>query len=117
MRHPRPVIRAREQRQLMSDSESRLWAHLRNRRFAGYKFRRQLPIGPYIADFACKTARLIIETDGDQHGSDEQQRRDAERTEWLKGQGWRVLRFWTNDLASSNIGNVLDEIFNQLEGV
>jgi len=101
---------------LMSNGESRLWAHLRDRRFAGHKFRRQFPIGPYIADFACKSARLIVETDGDQHGSDEQQRRDTARTEWLKGQGWRVLRFWTNDLASSNIGNVLDEIFNQLEG-
>ena len=64
------VTRAREQRQNMADSEKRLWHALRSRRFLGYKFRRQVPVGPFIADFACKSARLVIEIDGDSHGND-----------------------------------------------
>ena len=92
MRRSLRVTRAREQRQIMSDSERRLWYHLRDRRFLAYKFRRQVPIGPFIADFACKSARLIIETDGESHGYDDQELRDFRRTLWLYQNGWRVLR-------------------------
>jgi len=115
MRRSLRVTRAREQRQIMSDSERRLWYHLRDRRFLAYKFRRQVPIGPFIADFACKSARLIIETDGDSHGYDDQELRDFRRTLWLNQNGWRVLRFWSGELAS-DMGNVLERIFNALEG-
>jgi len=108
------VTRAREQRQNLSDTERRLWYNLRDRRFLGYKFRRQVPVGPFIADFACKSARLIVETDGDSHGFDHQQERDVRRTLWLNQNGWRVLRFWNSELAS-DMNNVLERILNALE--
>lgn len=99
----------------MSDTERRLWRGLRDRRFLGYKFRRQVPIGPFIADFACKSARLVIETDGARHGFDDQEQRDLRRTQWLEQNGWRVVRFWNGELAS-DMNNVLERIFNALEG-
>jgi len=98
----------------MADSEKRLWTALRSRRFLGYKFRRQVPIGPFIADFACRSRRLIIEVDGGSHGNDVQEARDTERTRWLEGRGWRVIRFWTPDLASMD--DVAAQIFQALEG-
>jgi very-short-patch-repair endonuclease len=98
----------------MSDTERRLWYSLRDRRFLGYKFRRQVPIGPFIADFACKSARLIIETDGYSHGFDDQEEHDIRRTVWLNLNGWRVLRFWNGELAS-DMNNVLERIFSALE--
>src|SRR5579864_6636309 len=100
MARPLLVRRARDQRQQMGAVEERLWFALRGRRFLGYKFRRQVPIGPFIADFACKSARLIIESDGEHHGNDHAELRDALRTAWLEARGWRVLRFWTSELAS-----------------
>jgi len=99
----------------MADCEKRLWYVLRSRRFLGYKFRRQVPIGPFIADFACKSARLVIEVDGGSHGNDAQEARDAERTRWLESRGWRVLRFWTGDLSSMD--NVTERIFQQMEAL
>jgi len=98
----------------MADSERRLWTALRSRRFLGYKFRRQVPIGPFIADFACRSRRLIIEIDGGSHGNDIQETRDTERTRWLERRGWRVIRFWTSDLASMD--DVAAQIFQVLEG-
>jgi very-short-patch-repair endonuclease len=98
----------------MADSEKRLWAALRSRRFLGYKFRRQVPIGRFIADFACKSQRVVIEVDGDSHGDDASEARDAERTRWLEAQGWRVMRFWAGDLASMD--DVTERIFEVLEG-
>ena len=95
----------------MPDAERLLWYLLRGRRFAGCKFRRQHPVGRYIADFACVQHRLIIEADGGQHAGSEY---DARRTAWLRTQGWRVLRFWNNDIRRdpdmvlAEIGRVLD---------
>ncbi len=77
-----------------TDAERRLWFHLRGRHLAGFKFRRQLTIGPFIADFACVETKIIIEADGGQHGSD----RDARRTHYLESLGWKVLRFWNHDI-------------------
>ena len=99
----------------MGHLELDLWYRLRGRRFLGYKFRRQMPIGPFIADFACTSARLIIETDGESHGFDEQERRDAQRTAWLERNGWRVIRFWSNELAS-DLDNVMERIALALDG-
>ncbi len=83
--------RARELRRNMTDAEKRLWRELRLRQFDAHKFRRQFPLGPYIVDFVCLDARLVIEVDGGQHlDSPEDRRRDA----WLATQGFRVLRFW-----------------------
>ena len=94
-------------RQTMPDAEIRLWHQLRNRRLMGHKFRRQHSIGPFIADFACVAARLVIELDGSQHAGAEAA--DARRTAFLNAQGWTVLRFW-NARALTDMDTVLREI-------
>jgi very-short-patch-repair endonuclease len=80
----------------MTEAEVRLWARLRHGLIKGHHFRRQVPIGPYVVDFACLRTRLLIEVDGGQHV--EESELDGERTAWLKTQGFRVLRFWNNDV-------------------
>ncbi len=85
---------ARTLRQNMTDAERLLWRHLRAHRLAGAKFRRQQPLGPYIVDFVHLGARLVVEADGGQHAGEA----DAVRDAWLRGQGFRVLRFWNNDI-------------------
>jgi lysyl-tRNA synthetase class 2 len=92
-----------------TDAERRLWSKLRYEQLEGQKFRRQAPVGPYIVDFVCFPMRLIIEADGGQHATDE--RRDAVRTAWLEAQGFRVLRFWNNEVLSNTEG-VLETIRN-----
>jgi very-short-patch-repair endonuclease len=94
---------ATELRRNTTDAERRLWAALRDRRLEGYKFRRQHPIGPFIVDFACTRHRLVIEADGGQHDDSPS---DARRTAWLEGRGWRVLRFWNNDILANTEGVV-----------
>ncbi|UCI08108.1 endonuclease domain-containing protein [Mesorhizobium sp. B1-1-8] len=95
-----PVTRAkrsfaRSLRREMTEAENKLWQELRDRRLDRIKFRRQVPIGKYIADFVCLEARLIVEIDGNQHAdSDSDRIRSAE----LKGNGFRVLRFWNDDV-------------------
>jgi very-short-patch-repair endonuclease len=87
---------ARGLRRNMTDAERRLWRVLREQRGEGTPFRRQHPIGPYIVDFVCLRARLVVEVDGGQH--DAQAEADAERTRWLTGRGYRVVRFWNDDV-------------------
>ena len=89
---------ARRLRREATDAERRLWYHLRNRRLGGFKFKQQETIGLYVADFACVEIRLIVEADGGQHS----EARDAARTEYLESLGWRVLRFWNNDILQRN---------------
>lgn len=88
--------RARTLRKNLTDTERCLWSRLRRQQINGYKFRRQFPLGIYIADFVCLEARLIVEVDGGQHA--EQTSKDALRDKWLVSQGFRVLRFWNNDV-------------------
>ncbi|MEA1901141.1 MAG: endonuclease domain-containing protein [Thermodesulfobacteriota bacterium] len=83
-------------RKNMTDAERLLWQHLRNRELGGYKFRRQRPIGPYIVDFVCLEKKLVVEVDGGQHAG--QIELDAERSDYLKKKGYRVLRFWNNEV-------------------
>ncbi|MEI9418742.1 endonuclease domain-containing protein [Mesorhizobium sp. Cs1321R2N1] len=86
---------ARSLRRAMTEAEDRLWQELRDRRLDGIKFRRQAPFGKYIADFVCIEASLIIEIDGSQHAdSDSDRSRDAD----LKARGFRILRFWNDDV-------------------
>ncbi|MEO5574516.1 MAG: endonuclease domain-containing protein [Gammaproteobacteria bacterium] len=87
---------ARTLRSNPTDAEKLLWKHLRLRQLHGYKFRRQFPLGSYIVDFVCLEARLVIEVDGGQHI--EQSMQDERRTEWLRQQGFTVLRFWNNQV-------------------
>jgi very-short-patch-repair endonuclease len=95
---------ARKLRRDMTDAESKPWFLLRDRRLTGFKFRRQVPIGPYIADFACFANRLIVEADGGQHADSPH---DAERDVWLSAQGYRILRFWNSDILANAEGVVL----------
>ncbi len=88
---------ARLLRKNMTDPERALWARLRQRQFAGFRFRRQAPVGPYIADFACFAPRVLVELDGSQHA--EQAEQDAERTRWLESQGVVVLRYWNHQVS------------------
>jgi very-short-patch-repair endonuclease len=88
--------RARALRRASSEAERRLWRYLRAHRFDGYKFRRQVVIAPYIVDFVCLEAMLIIEADGGQHS--EQQAYAQRRTALLEGMGYRVLRFWNHEI-------------------
>jgi very-short-patch-repair endonuclease len=83
-------------RQNMTESEARLWGHVRSRRLGGLKFRRQVPIGPYLVDFLCIEHRLIVEVDGSQHNEEV----DANRTAYLQKSGYRVIRFWNNDVLA-----------------
>jgi very-short-patch-repair endonuclease len=80
----------------MTEAERALWRRLRKRQLKGCLFRRQFALGRYIVDFVCLQQRLIIEIDGGQHN--DQQTYDAKRTTWLEAQGYRVLRFWNNDV-------------------
>ena len=92
--------RSRALRNAMTPAERKLWSILQMRHIAGLKFRRQEPIGPYIVDFVCYAARLIVEVDGGQHAeltANHDQRRDA----WLASQGFRVLRFWNVEVLES----------------
>lgn len=101
---------ARQLRREQTKAELELWMRLRGRRL-GVKFRRQHPIGAYIADFCCPERRLIIELDGGQHAV--QARADKARTSYMENQGFRVLRFW-NDQVLTDIDAVLEQIFSEL---
>ncbi|WP_420426256.1 endonuclease domain-containing protein [Algiphilus sp.] len=105
--------RARQLRQQGTEAERRLWYHLRGRRLAGWKFRRQHAIGPYFVDFVCLDAGLIVEVDGSQHI--EQRASDARRSAYLESCGFRVLRFW-NDEVLSQTDQVLEAILLALGG-
>src|SRR6267154_2631347 len=87
-----------------TEVEKRLWSRLRDRSLLGRKFRRQVPLGDFVADFVCADQALVIELDGGQHASSEA--RDDRRTAWLKARGWRVIRFWNNEV-NENLEGVL----------
>ncbi|MEP7186022.1 MAG: DUF559 domain-containing protein [Rhodanobacter sp.] len=105
------VDRARGLRQTSTDAERKLCYRLRNRNFAGHKFRRQHEIDHYIVDFVCNEAILIVELDGGQHA--EQLKYDDRRTRHLEAKGYRVLHFWNND-ALMNIESMLEVILEAL---
>ena len=102
---------ARKLRRNSTDAELRLWHFLRNRNLVGHKFRRQHPLPPYVVDFVCIEAKLIVELDGGQHL--EKIPHDEKRTAFLKLKGYRVIRFW-NDDALLKTEVVLEEILRVL---
>ena len=108
--------RARELRRLSSPPERKPWQILYEFRQRGYHFRRQHPIGPFYADFACVKAKLVIEADGITHASDADIARDAARTSVIASYGFRVIRFWNNDIMGNPDGVFL-EIERALEAV
>ena len=91
----------------MTDAELRLWLRLRCEQIERFRFRRQIPIGPYIVDFVCFKAKLVVEVDGGQHATVTAE--DARRTRWLESQGFRVLRFWNSEVLAE-LDSVLEEI-------
>ncbi|MBB4194852.1 very-short-patch-repair endonuclease [Rhizobium aethiopicum] len=109
---PKTTARARSLRQSDNDAEGKLWHELRDRRLNGHKFVRQLPIGPYFADFACRELRLVIEIDGSQHADN---RRDGIRDTFMTNNGWSVVRFRNVDVLSA-LPSVLETIVAICDG-
>ena len=112
MRRPIDSFRrdtARRLRENATNAETILWRHLRRSPVLGTHFRRQVPIGSYVADFASMADRLVIEVDGSQHAEGPVAETDQARTRWLEAEGYRVLRFWNNDITQ-NIEGVLEAI-------
>ena len=109
------IAQARNLRKNMTDAERTLWYFLRSRRLAGLKFRRQVPIGPYIVDFACLEKKVIVELDGGAHNFPDHRRYDSQRDAYLEGQGFRVLRFWNHEVLS-DIEAVLTVILQACQG-
>ncbi|HEY4164247.1 MAG TPA: endonuclease domain-containing protein [Dongiaceae bacterium] len=101
---PAALKQARRLRRDMTDAEKRLWSRIRDRQISAFQFRKQVPIGSYIVDFCCLKEKLAIEVDGGQHS--EMINTDAERTAWLEANGYRVLRFWNNDVLQNTDGVV-----------
>lgn len=92
-------IAARKLRNNMTEAEKYIWYILRSKNLNGHKFRRQQPIGKFIADFVCFENKKVIEIDGGQHDADKE--KDLQRDKWLKGQGFKVLRFWNNEVMEN----------------
>ncbi len=105
--YKRPTARSRELRLNATDAERKLWAQISARKIASVRFNRQFPIGPFICDFVSRSAKLVIEVDGGQHAVDVA--KDEARTAYLKTRGYRVIRFWNNDILE-RIEGVVSEI-------
>jgi very-short-patch-repair endonuclease len=105
---------AKDLRQRMTNAEVILWSRLRRGEIYGWRFRRQHPIGPYVADFACVPARLVVEVDGDRHSSTNGLLHDRRRDAYLQSRGWRVFRVTNQDIYK-NLDNVLEAIVRQVE--
>jgi len=110
-RPPLATLRARGMRRAATDAERKLWLLLRDRRLGGAKFRRQAPVGPYIADFVCLRLKLIVEADGGQHV---ESIADASRDRWLAREGYVVLRYSNLDILKNSEG-VLADLYNRIE--
>lgn len=100
---------ARKLRKNMTNQEKKLWYYLRKRFINNCRFRRQYPIGNYVVDFICREKKLIIEIDGGQHNQDEIKEYDELRSKYLESKGFKVIRFWNNDI-DTNIESVVNEI-------
>jgi very-short-patch-repair endonuclease len=105
--------RARYLRRNQTNAERKLWVHLREFKRHGFHFRRQCAVGPYVADFLCYSARIIVEVDGGQHGEETGLAHDRKRDDWFAENGYRVLRFWNNDVLANGDG-VAETILNVL---
>ncbi|HEY0148533.1 MAG TPA: DUF559 domain-containing protein [Allosphingosinicella sp.] len=103
----RPTKLAQSLRNNATDCERLLWFELRQRRFGAHKFSRQIPVGPFVADFVCRRARLVAELDGGQHSANVEA--DARRTCFLESAGYRVIRFWNHDILE-NMDGVLQVV-------
>jgi very-short-patch-repair endonuclease len=107
--------RARELRHDLAEAERKLWYRLRAHRLAGLSFRRQVPCGPFIADFLCAAAKLVVEVDGATHSTDEEIAYDRRRDAWFAANGYRVLRV-SNDDVRRNLDGVCETVLAWIEG-
>ncbi len=107
------LTKIRSLRTNMTKQEQKLWQLIRKRGINKYRFRRQFPIGNYIVDFICREKKLVIEIDGGQHNEVKNAEYDRERTRYIESQGYRVIRFWNNDV-DNNIEGVYMEILKAL---
>ena len=107
--------RARALRRQYTPAEARLWGRLRDRRLAGYKFVRQQPVGPFVADFVCREAMLVVEVDGATHATDEEIARDRRREAYLRSRGYRLVRIQNGDVYR-RLEDVLATILAAIEG-
>lgn len=112
---PNATTLARTLRSSQTNAERLLWGKLRSRQLGGFKFRRQMPIGPYIVDFCCPDAWLIVELDGGGHSEDAAMLKDKVRTADLEQQGYIVLRFWNNEVFE-NLDGVCETILSMARG-
>ncbi|MGP9820131.1 endonuclease domain-containing protein [Salinarimonas sp. NSM] len=108
-----PVARVRELRYDATRQERRMWAALRRLRPAGFHFRRQVPIGPFVVDFACLKARLVLEIDGGHHGEAPHEARDRRRDAYLRREGFRIARYW-NGQVMHELSDVMDDVYARL---
>ena len=106
------IALAKNLRKRTTDAEQLLWRQLRAKRFEGLKFRRQQPIGKCIVDFVCLEKKIIVELDGGQHALLKETQNDTKRDQWFEAQGYRVLRFWDNEVLTNTQG-VLEMIWTQ----
>jgi very-short-patch-repair endonuclease len=116
--HPIADFRRANAKRLRSNTtsaEQRLWRQLKTLPLFGTHFRRQAPLGPYVADFVCQRAKLVIELDGGNHADPKHQQHDRIRTAWLEAEGYCVLRVWNIDVFQE-IASVMDQIYVKLYG-
>ena len=113
--NPHNLKNAKEMRSNMTPAETKMWRILRGKRFQDLKFKRQVLIGNYIVDFLCENKKIIIEIDGGQHNEELNIQSDKNRTRYLENNGYKVLRFW-NDEVMKNINGVMEVIFREIEG-
>jgi len=104
------ITRARSLRKTATEAEKLMWRKLRSRQLNGWKFSRQIEIGPYIVDFVCREQKLIVEIDGGQHATEAA---DRVRTTYLEAQGYRIVRYWNNEVLT-NITGVLEALRSSL---
>ena len=113
--NPHNLKNAKEMRSNMTPAETKMWRILRGKRFQNLKFKRQVLIGNYIVDFLCEDKKIIIEIDGGQHNEELNIQSDKNRTRYLENNGYKVLRFWNNEVMK-NIDGVMEVIFREVEG-
>ena len=106
--------RARVLRKNMTEQESKLWKIISDKQFHGYKFLRQYVIGRYIVDFVCREKKIVIEIDGGQHNIDENTKHDELRTNFLMSLGYKVIRFWNNEI-DNNLEGVYEKLQKEFE--
>ena len=117
MRVPRKTrTRAKAMRWPMTRAEVILWTRLQRGRLNHFHFRKQHPVGPYIADFACVPSRVLIEVDGETHWQEDARRRDARRTSFLEREGWTILRVWNSEVYDNEAGVVETVLRVVMEG-